>query len=187
MPGDFYSRISARFWIDTKAWGERNQLVALYLLTNPHRSMEGLYHLPVGYLCADLNLTPVQAKAALAEIETRGLVAYDGAAEVIFIRKALKHGAPCTPNHITSAIRRLKAVPSTCLWDQFLMACACHAHGLADRIEMESVSASRWQGSSSILKLNKDTNHGGAKPNSSLKDAFVAEGQSGVRTGFGGA
>lgn len=137
MASDYYSRISARFWIDTKGWGERNQNVALYLLTNTHRTMEGLYHLPLGYLCADLSLSPKQATAALEVIERHGLVSYDDEAEVVFICKALKHGAPKTPNHVIGAMRRLKAVPRCALWDAFFMACECHASALADAMRVE--------------------------------------------------
>jgi hypothetical protein len=129
---DHYSRISARFWIDTKGWGERNQLVTLYLLTNTHSTMEGLYHLPIGYLCADLGLTSKQAHAALKFIGKAGVVSYDPHAEVVFVRKALKHGAPRTENHIKGAMTRLTAVPWSPLWHEFAMACECHSNGLAD-------------------------------------------------------
>lgn len=131
---DYYSRVSARFWIDTKGWGERNQLVCLYLLTNTHSTMEGLYHLPIGYLCADLGLNPKQAHAALKFIGQAGVVSYDPHAEVVFIRKALKHGAPKTDNHIKGAIARLTRVPWSCLWHEFAMACECHADKLADAV-----------------------------------------------------
>lgn len=136
MAGDYYSRVSGRFWIDTKGWGDRNQLVALYLLTNTHRSMEGLYHLPLGYLCADLAITSKQATEALRFIQEQDLIAYDAEAEVVFIRKALKHGAPKTEKHIIGAVNRLKGVPFSPLWNEFLMACECHANGLANAIRM---------------------------------------------------
>jgi hypothetical protein len=156
MAGDYYSRISARFWIDTKGWGERNQLVALYLLTNTHSTMEGLYHLPLGYLCADLSLTAKQAAAALAFIEKAGVVSYDPDAEVVFVRKALKHGAPKTKNHITGAVNRLRSVPWSPLWDEFLVACQCHASALADAIRKERATplASSVSSSSSNPPFN---------------------------------
>lgn len=137
--GDYYSRVSARFWIDTKSWGERNQRVALYLLTNTHSTMEGLYHLPLGYLCADLGLTPEEAIYALRFIEDEGVVAYDDKAEVVFICKALKHGAPTTQNHRTGAVNRLRSVPASPLWAAFLMACECHASALAHDIRVALV------------------------------------------------
>jgi hypothetical protein len=168
MAGDYYSRISARFWIDTKNWGDRNQLVALYLLTNAHRTMEGLYHLPLGYLCADLSLSPKQATAALEVIERYGLVSYDDINEVVFIRKALKHGAPKTGNHIKGAIRRLKAVPPSPLWNAFLMACECHANDLAAAVRVELPHAFESSDSSSVLK---DNNSVGAPTNAFLRDA----------------
>lgn len=163
MTGDRYSRISARFWIDTKGWSERNRLVALYLLTNVHSTMEGLYHLPIGYLCADLQLSGKQAQVALSFVESQGIVTYDWYAEVVFVRKALKHGAPATAKHITGAINRLKAVPSTCLWNDFLMACECHSSVLANRIRDAFESSDSDSGS-------RTTNGIGAQSTSSFRD-----------------
>lgn len=174
MTGDRYSRISARFWIDTKGWRERDRLVALYLLTNVHSSMEGLYHLPIGYLCTDLSLSPKQAHAALSYIEAEGIVSYDVEAEVVFVRKALKHGAPATAKHITGAINRLKAVPSTCLWDDFLMACECHSSVLASRIRDAFESSDSDSGS-------RKNNGAGAQSTASSEMLFALQGQSGAR------
>ena len=160
MAGDYYSRISARFWIDTKGWGGRNQLVALYLLTNTHSTMEGLYHLPLGYLCADLSLTVKQAAAALAFIERAGVVSYDPDAEVVFVRKALKHGAPKTKNHITGAVNRLRSVPPSPLWDEFLVACRCHASGLVDAIHKAQATPLASSSSNSSSKPYPDPSQG---------------------------
>ncbi len=132
-----YSRVSGRFWIDTKSWGERHQRVALYLLTNRNRTMEGLYYLPLGYLAEDLGITAGEAHDAVRFIETQGLASYDHDAQVVFLRKALKHGAPATARHVQGAISRLRDVRSSCHWDEFVMACECHASALAEAIRME--------------------------------------------------
>ena len=158
---DHYSRISARFWVDTKGWSERNRLVVLYLLTNPHSTMEGLYYLPIGYLCADLGLTPKQAHAALKFIGQAGVVSYDPAAEVAFVRKALKHGAPSAPNHITGAINRLKGVPWSPLWHEFAIACESHADGLAKAVRVE------WPNAFASSVLSTQCSH----LNTALRDA----------------
>lgn len=141
-----HNKLMVRFWRDTKGWGERNQNVALYILTGPHRTMEGLYHLPLGYLCADLGLKPKEAEAAITFAADRGLIAYDAVAEVVFVRKALKHSAPRTPNHVTGAVRRLALVPWCDLWTDFLMACECHADALAHAIRMEWPDRFVWHG-----------------------------------------
>ncbi len=133
---DSYSRVAGRFWIDTKGWGERNQRVALYLLTNRNRTMEGLYYLPLGYLCEDLGLSPKQAQDAITYIEGEGMVAYDGQAQVVFLPKALLHGAPKTEMHIRGAMRRLSEVRASRHWSAFLAACELHANGLANAIRV---------------------------------------------------
>lgn len=132
-----YSRVAGRFWIDTKTWGERNQRVALYLLTNKHRTMEGLYYLPLGYLCEDLGLAPNVAREAVAFIESQAMVAYDDEAQVVFLRAALAHGAPKTPMHVRGALRRLRDVRASKHWDAFLVACDTYASELANAIRME--------------------------------------------------
>lgn len=133
---DSYSRVAGRFWIDTKGWGERNQRVALYLLTNRQRTMEGLYYLPLGYLCEDLGLAPKVAREAMAFIEAEGMVAYDDDAQVVFLPKALAHGAPKTPMHVRGAMRRLSEVRASKHWGAFLAACDRHASALANAIRM---------------------------------------------------
>lgn len=180
MAGDYYSRISARFWIDTKGWNERNRLVALYLLTNGHRSMEGLYHLPLGYVCVDLGLSQKQVEAALRFIEDVGIVAYDHEAEVVFICKALKHAAPKTENHVKGAIARLKSVPTTCLWDDFLMACECHASELRDGIRLACASFAGAHARTRIeleLELEKEVDDvvddAGARERDAIVDSAV--------------
>ena len=170
---DHYSRICGRYWIDTKGWGERNQLVGLYLLTNTHSTMEGLYHLPIGYLCADLGLSTKQAHTALKFIGQAGVVSYDPAAEVVFVRKALKHGAPRTENHIKGAINRLRGVPWSPLWHEFAMACECHASGLADAVRVEWPNAFE----SSVLSTQYST----SKP--FLRDAVEVVGRASAHPG----
>ena len=51
-----YFRVSGRFWFDERAakWPDDLKLFALYILTNQHRTMEGIFVLPIPYMAADL-------------------------------------------------------------------------------------------------------------------------------------
>lgn len=50
-----YYRVSPKFWIeDAPLWDDDTTIIALYLLTGPHRNLEGLYRLPKRYVQEDL-------------------------------------------------------------------------------------------------------------------------------------
>ena len=50
-----YWRVTPAFWGDEKVagWNDDTRLLALYLLTCEHRTLEGLFRLPKGYIMAD--------------------------------------------------------------------------------------------------------------------------------------
>ncbi len=172
MAGDYYSRISARYWIDSKGWGERNQLVGLYLLTNTHSTMEGLYYLPIGYLCTDLGLTPKQASESLRGLTDVGLIEYDEDAEVVFVRKALKHSAPATDKHVIGAINRLRSVPDSPLWQEFVMACECHSNALAKAVRDAFPMACECHSNETRMAFESSVSN--SRSNSSSKTALPA-------------
>lgn len=159
-----YFRVSPKFWRDSKTWGERNQIAALYLLTCDHRTTEGLYVLPKGYVIADLGWPPAAVDKAFKFLEREQFMAYDEHAEVVFVRNALKYQAPATKNQIEGAIRRLLRVPPTSLWRGFLMACECHcealAHAIRDRIPEAFAFSSSSSSSSSRTPSGDPTEKG---------------------------
>lgn len=108
--------------------------VAMYILTCRHRILEGLYCLPLGYAASDLHWDgPRLLKAWRALLEC-DFMRYDEHAEVVFIVKALKHQAPDLPNHIKSAVAKLKELPATYLLADLLDAADKHAPKLADHM-----------------------------------------------------
>ena len=50
-----YFRVSPAIW-RARTWTDDMRLLACYLLTSPHRTLEGLFILPKGYICADLTM-----------------------------------------------------------------------------------------------------------------------------------
>src|SRR5438309_4603703 len=56
-----YRRFYSQFWTGTtgkelRSAGQEVQLMAVYLFTNPHANMIGLYYLPIGYISLDTGL-----------------------------------------------------------------------------------------------------------------------------------
>jgi hypothetical protein len=124
-----YQRVSPRFWQDPKVrrWGDQQKLLAQYFLTCPHRTTEGLFWLPRGYIAQDLGWGIDTVFAVLGSLIEAGFVAYDEATETVFLCKALKYEAPAGPKQIQGAISRLADVPPSPLFAQLRGAAEKHA------------------------------------------------------------
>lgn len=116
-----YSRISSRFWTDEKssAWIDRVKLAGLYLMSCPHRHLEGIFILPHQYACADLHWTTKTWKSACTVLEESGFLKWDSLTNVILIVNALRYQAPENPNQAFAALRRIKELPDTPLLQDF--------------------------------------------------------------------
>lgn len=85
-----YRKISPQFWIgDTgrklRDAGPNALLVGLYLLSNPHANMLGLYYLPISFIAHETGLNPKEASEALRRAINAGFCAYDESLEMVFV------------------------------------------------------------------------------------------------------
>ena len=58
--------------------------VLAYLWTCPHRKIEGLFELPLGYVASDLNIPIAVAEEKIKLLEQKGFIAYED--DVIFVK-----------------------------------------------------------------------------------------------------
>lgn len=128
----FY-RVSPAYWMN-RSWTDDMRLLGLYLLTSPHRSLEGLFWLPQQYILGDLQWSPERLAEPFAKLTADGFVDYDETAEVILITKALKYQAPANPNMVTAALRRVQTIPATRLDELFLASASRYCEPLAQRL-----------------------------------------------------
>lgn len=128
-----YYRVGPTIWTD-HAWDEETRYAAFYVLTCEHRTVEGLFRLPISYAAHDLGWTTKRVLKAFALLEADDFIEYDYDANVCLIVSALKWQAPKTANHITAALRSLEALPATRLTMRFGQLAAVHADALADRM-----------------------------------------------------
>ena len=131
-----YWRVSPAFWNDEKvaAWNDDTRLLALYLLTCPHRTTEGLFRLPRGYIQEDLGWSPQRLGKPFAELLREGFIEYDEDTKVCLIVNALEYQAPENGNQVTSALRELDLLPDTPLLQRFLTVAETHCERLAERL-----------------------------------------------------
>lgn len=118
MAGRYY-KVGPSFWMD-HAWGDDERLVALYLLTCPHRSTEGLFRMPLAYATTDLGWPVERFRKAFDQLLADGFVEYDEEASVCLIVNALKWQRPENPNQVKSAVKALEVLPRSPLQSRFV-------------------------------------------------------------------
>lgn len=137
-----YFRVVPRVWTDHPTWSNDAQLLALYLLTCPHRTTEGLYRLPMAYVRADLNWSQQPLRKGLrerlaeafGELSASSFCEYDEQAQVVLVMGALETQAPENPNQVTAAIRQLEELPPTHLTSTFKRLAERFCERLAERL-----------------------------------------------------
>lgn len=87
-----YAKVSPQFWIGTtgkalRAAGNETQLVALYLLTNPHANMLGLYYLPKLFISHESGLPIGGASKGLQRCIEADFCSYDPGTEVVWVHE----------------------------------------------------------------------------------------------------
>src|SRR5688500_14393588 len=98
-------RVSPKFWAEAKRenWSDDEITLGLYVLTCPHRNTEGLFLLPLPYVCSDLRWTSERLSKPFANLIRRGFIHYDATSEVVLIAKALKWQSPATEKQMIGA------------------------------------------------------------------------------------
>ena len=132
--GPRYFRVAPRFWDDAASWTDDAKLLALYLLTCPHRTSEGLFRMPKAYAREDMEWSPERFEEAFRELLEVGFIRYDETARVVLIRKALKYQAPANDNMAKAALAKLDDLPETHLWREFRLLAEQYAEQLAERL-----------------------------------------------------
>lgn len=85
-----YAKISPRFWINElgrkiRKLGGDAQLISLYLLTNPHANMIGVYYLPINLIAHETGLSYEIAAKALLNLCEIEFCSYDEVSEYIWV------------------------------------------------------------------------------------------------------
>lgn len=100
------------FWSDSKivALSDDAKLLALYLLTGPHRNILGCMRIPEGYLLADLGWTHERLSDAIRMLSACHFLcrADDGWTLIV---NQLKHDPLNVPNHVKAAVTLANQVP----------------------------------------------------------------------------
>lgn len=123
-----YSRTPGVFWQMTMHWPDQMKLAALYASTCPHRTLEGIYVLPLPYISADLRWTTTKVSKAITFLTDALFLRFDSATSVLLLTDALKVQAPENENQAKSCLRRIANLPTTELLSAFLLLAKQHCY-----------------------------------------------------------
>jgi hypothetical protein len=137
-----YWRVSPAFWSDEKVtgaeggepWSDDTKMLAMYLLTCKHRTVEGLFLLPKEYIVADLRWSAKRLAQPFARLLAEGFIEYDDRARLCFLVNALEYQAPENPNQVTAAMRYLGDLPKSDLLGRLLEQAERLCQPLAERL-----------------------------------------------------
>lgn len=112
-----YRQIDARFWTDPKIreLNLADRHTFLYLLTNPHTNMLGLYLLPLPYMADDLQQPLNTCRTAVERLSNANLIIYDQANRMMFVNHFLKYNTVAGNKREMGAVNKLQELPPTFL------------------------------------------------------------------------
>lgn len=138
-----YHTVYSRLWSsrDFRSWTEDGRHLALYLLTCPARTTEGLFRLPIPLAAHELQWPTDRVERAVAELEGAEFIAIDRDADLVWLVNAVRWNTPRGPKQIKGAVNALADVPSSPLRAPYLDRCRSVSPALADAISTDL----KWQ------------------------------------------
>jgi len=121
-----YGKVHTSFWgsKSIRAMSEDARTLAMYLLTCPHGTIAGVFRLPDGYVCEDIQWDADRVDRTLDELFENGFATRCKETKWVFVHKHMEWNPPENPNQIKSAAKVAQQIPDTCSWksaffDQF--------------------------------------------------------------------
>lgn len=121
-----YGKVFSRIWesADFRALSEDGRTLVMYLLTCQHGTIAGVFRVPDGYACEDLQWTPARVEKGFANLSEKGFATRCEASKWVWVTKYLEWNKPENPNQRKSAAKIALGVPDQCSWKrQFMRVC----------------------------------------------------------------
>lgn len=113
-----YGKVHTSFWTSSNihSLSDDGRMLALYLLTCPHGTISGVFRLPDGYACEDLQWTAEKVKTTLAELFNNGFATRCEVTKWVWVIKHFEWNPPENPNQRKAAAKMADQIPSSCSW-----------------------------------------------------------------------
>ncbi len=124
------------------------KVLYLYLLSGQHSTSEGLYHVPLLYMAADLQRTPDQLRQQIEILIENGFIKYDFKHSVVLVIDVIRHVQPDNQNQRKAAVRKILELPGCHLINEFYRLAERYCEPLA-----EDLYEPLWEQSTSANSL----------------------------------
>jgi hypothetical protein len=113
-----YGKVHTSFWSSAtiRALTDDGRLLAAYLMTSPHSTIAGVFRLPDGYVCEDMQWTSERVAQAFVELLAKGFANRCETTKWVWVNKHLEWNPPENPNQRKSAAKVALSVPAECGW-----------------------------------------------------------------------
>lgn len=113
-----YGKVHTTFWTsqNIRSLSEDGRSLAMYLLTCPHGTIAGVFRIPDGYVCDDLQWGSERVTKGFAELFENGFAYRCETTKWVWIYKHIEWNPPENPNQIKAVIKVTKQVPKECIW-----------------------------------------------------------------------
>ncbi|WP_157667588.1 hypothetical protein [Comamonas serinivorans] len=136
-----YGKVHTQFWTSetVRDLSEDGRTLALYLLTCPHGTIAGVFRLPDGYACEDLQWSSERVQQGFVELFAKGFAKRCAKTKWVWVVKHLEWNPPENPNQRKAASKVVTQVPEQCAWlADFQRVCVEHLGSSAKREKSSS-------------------------------------------------
>lgn len=118
-----YGKVHTSFWTSqtTRLMSEDARTLAFYLITSPHGTISGVFRLPDGYVCDDLQWDAKRVEEGFAELLAKGFANRCETTKWVWINRHFEWNKPENPNQLKSAAKIALSIPDECVWKQDFM------------------------------------------------------------------
>lgn len=127
-----YGRVFSCVWSSTdfRSLTDDGRMLALYLMTCPHATIAGVFRLPDGYVCEDLQWTVERVSEGFRNLVAKGFANRCETSKWVWICKHLEWNPPENPNQAKGARKAALQIPDECAWKLEYMRVCGHLIGL---------------------------------------------------------
>lgn len=121
-----YGKVHTSYWTSSniRSMSEDGRALAMYLLTCPHGTISGVFRLPDGYACEDLQWDAERVSKGFDELLRNGFANRCATTKWVWISKHFEWNPPENPNQRKAAAKVASQVPDECVWKpEFMRVC----------------------------------------------------------------
>ena len=167
-----YGKVHVSFWtsLNIRSMSEDGRTLAMYLLTCPHGTIAGVFRLPDGYACDDLQWDQSRVSKGFDELFSNGFAYRCETTKWVWILKHYEWNPPENPNQKKAALKVANQVPDNCAWKlDFIRDCGDFI-GLSEQEKLNRIETLSKQLNNPSLTSNSNSNSNSIQT-PSLRDA----------------